>query len=281
VNGGGVGAHRLLTQGPNGPSPGTEYKRSKKVFSVTSIALSLRHLGARLLELAAQSLIGSPRWVRLKRAFNWIQLIKHFIKLVFVKTNQLFSSDSNIKPRALGGKRRALAFHFTVRMFPISKCRGGSGLGLYMSPYLQIECRCALPTSEESCGQTRLKIGSGTQHSFCEYELRFGVLIHFRNNRFTCIKFPPPPPFLHPNVGKKCVSTDMHLDNYEIKKIVANVIFYMFSRLSAKPIVGGNWYSFKEKSLRHVIWNLVQPRQTDECPSNRNLPPLWDKLSVI
>jgi len=43
-----------------GASPRTKYKLSKNVFAVTSIALSLGHLGPRLLELLAQSLIGSP-----------------------------------------------------------------------------------------------------------------------------------------------------------------------------------------------------------------------------
>ena len=42
-------------------SPITKYKRHSNVFAVTSIALSLGHVGARLLELPAQSLIGSPR----------------------------------------------------------------------------------------------------------------------------------------------------------------------------------------------------------------------------
>jgi len=38
----------------------TKYKRSKNVFPVTSIALSCAHICARLLQLLAQSLIGSP-----------------------------------------------------------------------------------------------------------------------------------------------------------------------------------------------------------------------------
>jgi len=42
------------------PSPGTKYKPSKNVFAVTSIALSLAPFGTKLLELPAQSPIGSP-----------------------------------------------------------------------------------------------------------------------------------------------------------------------------------------------------------------------------
>ena len=44
-----------------GTSPVTKYKRSKNVFFVSSIAISLGHVGTRLLELPAQSPIGSPR----------------------------------------------------------------------------------------------------------------------------------------------------------------------------------------------------------------------------
>jgi len=40
--------------------PETKYKRSNIVLSVTSVALSVGNLGARLLELSVQSLIGSP-----------------------------------------------------------------------------------------------------------------------------------------------------------------------------------------------------------------------------
>jgi len=65
---------------------------------------------------------------------------------------------------AAGSKRRVLAFSFSIRicyMFLISKCREKSDLGLCMTFfYLQKECRCAVPTSDESCGQTHLKIGS-------------------------------------------------------------------------------------------------------------------------
>ena len=55
-----MGAHGQLTRGTNWCNPRTKYKRSKIVFAITSTAFSLGHLGARLLELAAQSLIGNP-----------------------------------------------------------------------------------------------------------------------------------------------------------------------------------------------------------------------------
>jgi len=49
-----------LTRGQNWCSPGTKYKRSKIVFTVTSFALSLGHCGPRLLGFAMLSLTGSP-----------------------------------------------------------------------------------------------------------------------------------------------------------------------------------------------------------------------------
>jgi len=57
-----------LTWGPNELSPGTKYKRSKIVFSVKYVAIILICLGTQLLQLPAQSLIGSPgtllpRWL--------------------------------------------------------------------------------------------------------------------------------------------------------------------------------------------------------------------------
>ena len=59
INGGGVGAHGRLTPGPNVLSPETKYKHRKNVFCYT-IALNLGHMWARLWELPAQSIIGSP-----------------------------------------------------------------------------------------------------------------------------------------------------------------------------------------------------------------------------
>jgi len=51
-----VGAHGQLTQSAILRNPRTKYKRSKNVFSVTSIALSCAHICARLLQPLAQSL---------------------------------------------------------------------------------------------------------------------------------------------------------------------------------------------------------------------------------
>ena len=55
-----MGAHEQLTPGPNVPSPETKYKRSKNAFPVTFIAPNCVRMCSRLLQLLAQSLIGSP-----------------------------------------------------------------------------------------------------------------------------------------------------------------------------------------------------------------------------
>jgi len=57
VKGSGVGAQGMVTKGAKWRVPGNSTKRSKIVFAVTRIALSLGHLTARLLGLPAQSLI--------------------------------------------------------------------------------------------------------------------------------------------------------------------------------------------------------------------------------
>jgi len=78
--------------------------------------------------------------------FRGIQFTKHFIEFVVVERNPLFSSDSNViltrqtcgqrSGMASASKRRALAFHFSVRIcytFLLSKGREESDLGLCMT----------------------------------------------------------------------------------------------------------------------------------------------------
>jgi len=55
-----VNAEGMVTKSTNRRSPAIKYKRSKNDFAVTSFALSLGNLGARLLELPAKSLIRCP-----------------------------------------------------------------------------------------------------------------------------------------------------------------------------------------------------------------------------
>ena len=43
-----MGAHGQLTEGTNWCNPRTKYKRSKNVFAVASVALTLVHLGTEL-----------------------------------------------------------------------------------------------------------------------------------------------------------------------------------------------------------------------------------------
>jgi len=56
---GGVEAHRKLMLSANVRRPGTKYKRSKIAFAVTSVAFTGVHICTELLQLPAQSLIGS------------------------------------------------------------------------------------------------------------------------------------------------------------------------------------------------------------------------------
>jgi len=55
-----VGAHAQLVQSAIFHNPGIKYKRLKNAFCITFIALSCVHIFAQLLQLLAQSLIGSP-----------------------------------------------------------------------------------------------------------------------------------------------------------------------------------------------------------------------------
>jgi len=117
------------------PIPETKYKRSKNVFSVTSIALSCGHIWARLLKPLAQSLIGSPGnllssnhvrqgWDLFETnvRIQWNPVYKAFHRIRFCETNQFVSSDSKViltrqtcgqrLGMAAGGKRRALVSYF-------------------------------------------------------------------------------------------------------------------------------------------------------------------------
>ena len=75
--------------------------------------------------------------------FAGIQFTKHFIEFIFVETNEVVRSNSNViltrqtcgqrSSRVAGSKRRALAFYFSVQiwyMFLISKFRRKSDLTL-------------------------------------------------------------------------------------------------------------------------------------------------------
>jgi len=84
-------------------------------------------------------------WVLFKSmcVFSGIQFTKHFIESVFVETNEVVCSDSNViltrqtcshrSSRVARSKRRALIFYFPIRIwyvFFISKCRGETDLGV-------------------------------------------------------------------------------------------------------------------------------------------------------
>jgi len=91
-------------------------------------------------------------WVWFERtcAFSGIQFTKHFIEFVFVETNKVVRSNTNViltrqtcgqrSSRVAGSKRRALAFCFPVRIwyyvFLISICTGKLDLGVCMTSVL-------------------------------------------------------------------------------------------------------------------------------------------------
>jgi len=89
LSGGGVGAKGMVIQRAIW-RPGNKYKRSKIDFAVTSIAFSLGHLGATLLELAAQSLIGVP--VRIYKKKN-----NHTMPLLLKCVNEHNAATTDVK----------------------------------------------------------------------------------------------------------------------------------------------------------------------------------------
>ena len=124
-------------------------------------------------------------WVFSKRTwvFSGIQFTRYFIIFVVVETQKNVSRNSNVILRrptcgqhsgmAAGHKHRAITFLFFIQVcyiFLMSKCRGESHLGLCMTSALAKKRRCALPTSVESCSQTRFKIGSW--HCAAEFSLQ-------------------------------------------------------------------------------------------------------------
>jgi hypothetical protein len=73
----------------------------------------------------------------------------HFIEFEVMETKQIVRSNSKViftrqtcgklSGMAVGGNRRALAFYFSVQIcyiFPMSKCRGETDLGLCMTSVL-------------------------------------------------------------------------------------------------------------------------------------------------
>ena len=97
-------------------------------------------------------------------------------------------SAASTQALAAAGKRRALAFYFSVRiccMFLISKCRGYSDLGLCMTSVLAK--RMLLRSADESCGQTRLKIDEscgqtrfkiGSRHCAAAFSFKSTEVMH-------------------------------------------------------------------------------------------------------
>jgi len=117
--------------------------------------------------------------------------------------NEIVRSSSNViltrqtcgqrSSRAAGGKRRALAFYFSVRIFYVflsSKCRGESDLGLYCRNVGEslhplhfgsrsvhdfgtckenAAAQCRLPSLKRVWPQDSSEVGTAQRHSLCKY----------------------------------------------------------------------------------------------------------------
>ena len=120
---------------------------------------------------------GIPRWgwTFLERTWilSGIQFTRHCIVFVVVETTRFVGSNVNMIltqqtcsqrwSRAAGGKRRALALYFGVRIchvFLISKYRVESHLGLCTTSVLANRIPPRIAKSDKFCGQTRILIGS-------------------------------------------------------------------------------------------------------------------------
>ena len=73
ARGGEVGAEGMMTKSAMLRSPEIKYKRSKIIFSVTSIALTCTPFCTKLLKISAQFLIGSPGTLMMMIAFVTIK----------------------------------------------------------------------------------------------------------------------------------------------------------------------------------------------------------------
>jgi len=93
--------------------------------------------------------------------FSGFQFTKHFIEFVFVESNEVVRSNSNVilmrqtcghrSSRVAGSKCRALVFHFSVRiwyMFLISISRGKSDPGVCM-PVTSVRAKRVQPHSAD------------------------------------------------------------------------------------------------------------------------------------
>jgi len=135
---------------------------------------------------SSSSLLSPPShrqgWVFSKRTcvLSGIQFTTHCIEFVVMQTKRIVRSNSNViltrqtsgqsSGMAAGGKRRAIAFYFSVQIFSVflmSKCRGELDPGLCMTSVLAVQCR--LPILERVWPQDSSEVGTAQRHSLCKY----------------------------------------------------------------------------------------------------------------
>jgi len=115
--------------------PGINYRAEQIRIEQVFCTRSEERVWKSVLTFGTQDLVlmgsGPPLrqgWVWLKRTciFSGIQFTKHFIESIFVETNKVVCSDSNLiltrqtcgqSNRVAGSKRRALAFYFPMRVW--------------------------------------------------------------------------------------------------------------------------------------------------------------------
>jgi len=150
-----------------------DWERKRKTICFGSLGCTIRNIRTRATFLLRTNSISLIVLVLIFNSFqqtcvfSGIQLKQHFIEFVFVETNEVVRSNSDMiltrqtcgqrSSRVAGSKCQALEFYFPIRiwyLFLISMCTAESDLGLCitspvcMTSVLTRECGCTVPTSD-------------------------------------------------------------------------------------------------------------------------------------
>ena len=99
-------AHGQLMLSTNVRLPETKYKRLQITFFVTSIAFIIVHICTELLQLSAQSLIGSPGTLATIGLGRCSNLVKNMLKYFFAPFEKFWCSREE-EARPWGDNRKA------------------------------------------------------------------------------------------------------------------------------------------------------------------------------
>ena len=151
------------------------------IIPSTQIHMNLSYIDPRYIDPPLWVLNHFSRWgwvflwrMRILSGIDYkAQFTRHLIEFVFAEMKRFVGSNLNViltrqtcgqhSSRAVGSKRRALAFIFSIRLwykFWESKCKGQSDLGLCTISRLAKKCRFAVLTADKFCGQTHFWVGS-------------------------------------------------------------------------------------------------------------------------